>query len=1067
VLFRVLGSLQVDGDGEVRRPSGARGRALFAALVLGNGRAVPIDRLAQHVWGEDPPEHLEGALHTVVARLRRALGPGGAAIRTRSPGYLLDLTGAALDTDVFERDCRDARALSGDDPLAAVRLFDRALALWTGPPYAEFAESFARPAAARLVELRLAAQLDRAEALLAAGAADDAVAAARDVTTADPLAARPVGVLMRALAAAGRTVDALEAYRRHAGELATELGLDPPPELRELHTRILREDVDRPRPAPVAVPLRLRPLTGFVGRAAERAGLAAQLAAHRMVTVVGPGGVGKTRLAVVVTEDVADRFPDGVVAVDLVPVVDDASVPAAVAAAAGVAERPGGSATQAVLGRFADRRALLVMDNCEHVLDGAAELVERLLAAAPRTAVLATSRARLMVPVERAFPLSGLVTADAVALFVERAAASGAAVAADARTERICTDLDGIALAIELAAARLPALGLDGIEAGLRDRVEMLAGSRRVDARHRSVRSALDWSHALLDDRARAVLRRLSVFAGPVDADTAAEVIARPPLTRRGLAADLARLADHSLLVAVPTPGGTRYRALETVRQYGSQLLADHDELDDYLLAHLDWCRDRARALLAGAPSPRFDDVADELRAAVMRAAGDVHDLAADLATLCHHEGLPEEAQRWYRHAAELAPTAELAYRDLRRAAGTASTRLAGDDAVALHQAAARAALEAGLPVPAGYEYAKAGELLNRMPGMLSLRSQPRTAGVLLREARRHAGDDPATLARIAVATAFGDAEHRPAAAAEARRLAEESGDPLARSAALDALTFARMEAGDYRGAFGAAGERSALLAGVPVDAETSSEHADAADILADTALAAGDLAVARRAAEAIRALPVHRGVGHLAAARLLQVCTLAGDLDEAAELAEVFHEGWVRSGRPGIGNLRPAAAAAAAACGLRGDEERRRDWLAVADRLAHDARSSSGARCAEVFDALYLLHHGRAGEAVRRLGHSPADPAAFGWLDTLWRPWYAALWAEAAVLADDPAAADRIGVARAATGGNAVAAVLVERAAAVLRGDRKGVLAASEALAAAGCRYQQARSLLLADGGR
>ncbi len=576
MLFRVLGPVQVDtGDG-VRVPSGARARALLTALLTQPGEVVPVHRLAEALWGEDLPAHPGNAVQVVVGRLRRSLGPAGALIVTRPQGYVVELRGARLDADLFEEECRAARALVGTDPSAAVALLDRALHRWRGPAYGELGDSFAEPAAVRLAELRRAAAVDRAEALLRAGAVDEAVAAARDLTAADPLADRPLAVLMSALAAAGRTTDALEAFRRHADELRQELGLDPPTGLRELHERILRADVTPPpsphpaRAACVSLPRRLTPLTPLVGRVEERAALAGLLAEHRLVTAVGPGGVGKTRLALAVAGDVAGRFRDGVVVVDLVPVTDDAAVPAAVAAALGAGDEPGRSATQAVEGRLATRQVLLVLDNCEHLLDGAGALVERLLAAAPGLSVLTTSRARLLLPAERAFPVSGLAPADAVRLFVERAAASGVEVPPDARAERICRRLDGVALAIELAAARMPAIGLDGVERGLQDQLEVLAGSRRADARHRSLRSALDWSHALLGPHAQAVLRRLSVFAGPVDAASAAGVVAWPPVARRAVGAELARLADHSLVVPVRGSGATRYRVLETVRQYGA-----------------------------------------------------------------------------------------------------------------------------------------------------------------------------------------------------------------------------------------------------------------------------------------------------------------------------------------------------------------------------------------------------------------------------------------------------------------------------------------------------------------
>ena len=339
-----------------------------------------------------------------------------------------------------------------------------------------------------------------------------------------------------------------------------------------------------------ALPPLPSPLTSFVGRDAERAALAAALRTHRLVTAVGPGGVGKTRLALSVVTEVAGRYADGAWYVDLVPVTDPAMVAPAIADALGLGERQASSAEDIIGGWLAPRETLLVLDNCEHLLDGLPVLLEQLLAGSPRLSVLVTSRARLLVPFEWVFPVPGLSIAagdggpgDAVDLFLTRAAAAGSALTeADAgRVAAICRGLDGVALAIELTAARVPSLGLDGIEAGLADRMNLLAGGPRADDRHRSLRSALDWSYALLDEADRAVLRRISVFAAPFAA-TAAEAMPAgwPPPADGAVPAGLSRLADQSLLVAAADPAGTRYRALETVRQYGAAQLDAAGEAD-------------------------------------------------------------------------------------------------------------------------------------------------------------------------------------------------------------------------------------------------------------------------------------------------------------------------------------------------------------------------------------------------------------------------------------------------------------------------------------------------------
>ena len=438
----------------------------------------------------------------------------------------------------------------------------------------------------------------------------------------------------------------------------------------------------RPGPGPAVALALPSPLTSFVGRAAERTALAAAIGKRRLVSAVGPGGVGKTRLALSVVADVAGRYADGAWYVDLVPVADPAMVAPAIAAALGLGERPGLSSEDSILGWLAARETLLVLDNCEHLLDRVPALIERLLTGCPRLTVLVTSRARLLVPFEWVFPVPGLSldagdgwTGDAVELFLARAAAAGTPLPPGdtGRVAAICRGLDGMALAIELTAARLPSLGLGGIEAGLADRMNLLAGGQRADDRHRSLRSALDWSYALLDEPSQALLRRVSVFAAAFTVAAAKALLDGWPLPGDGLAggggipAALAGLADQSLLVTVADADAIRYGALETVRQYGAARLADKGEADLAFARHLDWCLEAAVALglrdgddLAWRTA--FDQVADELRAALSWAVGQVprppatYQLAVSLAGLAFARGLPGESQHRYEQAAGIAP---------------------------------------------------------------------------------------------------------------------------------------------------------------------------------------------------------------------------------------------------------------------------------------------------------------------------------------------------------------------------------------------------------------------------
>jgi len=336
-------------------------------------------------------------------------------------------------------------------------------------------------------------------------------------------------------------------------------------------------------------------LTSFVGRGADRAALAAALAQHRLVTSVGPGGVGKTRLAVAVADDVGGAYAGGVCFVSLAAVRDPSLLGVAIASALGLGDHSPPTAARAVTQRLASAESLLVLDSCEHVTGAVGILLERLLQACPHLGVHVTSRARLMVPFEWSFPVSGLCCepaegpGDAVDLFLHRAAAGGADVdTVDvARVRRLCRGLDGIPLAIEQAAARLSSCGLDGLETGLGDRLALLTGGDRADGRHRSLRATLDWSYGLLDEPSRAVLRRVSVFPGPFAAREARWVAGWTPASAREVPSLLAGLAERSLLLATPSPSGTRYSVPESLREYGADLLRGTGEYGETWSRHL------------------------------------------------------------------------------------------------------------------------------------------------------------------------------------------------------------------------------------------------------------------------------------------------------------------------------------------------------------------------------------------------------------------------------------------------------------------------------------------------
>jgi predicted ATPase len=460
----------------------------------------------------------------------------------------------------------------------------------------------------------------------------------------------------------------------------------------------------------------------------------------------------------------------------------------------------------ALVAALADRDALLVVDNCEHVVDGVRACVELIVAGCPRVTVLATSRIRLLVPYERVFMVPGLSVddegGDAVDLFAARAAAaSGDAALPDAaRVAALCRALDGMALAIELAAARFPVLGLDGLESALDHRMRMLSAGSRRDDRHASLRSAIAWSHDLLSDEDRALLRRVAPFASWFDVD-AAHAVAGDGLDRAEIADGLARLAEHSLLV-VERGEPTRYRALEAIRQYGVERLAEAGELDRIRAAHERFCRQALAALRGTAPADiddawcaGFDRIVDDVGAALAWSAADetrrgqAATLAADLAGLLFLRGRPAQAQRRFERAAELAATPAERVANLRLAAGAAASRYVGDEALRLYRAAADAAIAAGDRRRCRARPGDDGDV--HRPSARNHGHPAPADGIRRVERRGHPLSDgsPSTRAALAVRR-WGDAPS-PGAVPHAVELAERAGDGVLHSIALDLLTAA------------------------------------------------------------------------------------------------------------------------------------------------------------------------------------------------------------------------------------------------------------------------------------
>jgi predicted ATPase/DNA-binding SARP family transcriptional activator len=716
--FGILGPLEVrDGPAPVRVP-GAKERALLADLLVHAGRVVSGDRLVEDLWGDDPPGNPANTLQGRVSALRRALGPAGAGlVVTLPPGYVLEADPGQVDAARFERLVGEAGRAGRD---AAARLLEEALGLWRGPALAEFADQpWARAEAARLEELRLSAAEARVELRLAAGDHTGLVGELEGLVAEHPTRERLRGQLMVALYRSGRQADALRVYTGTRATLAEELGIDPSPELQRLHQAILVQDPALELAGPDRQPPRHNlpeRLTSLVGRDQELRELAKLVEGHRLVTVVGPGGAGKTTVAVELAGRLGGGHPDGVWLVELAAVGDPALLAEVVGTALELREEPPEpgatppASAERLAGFLRDKALLVVLDNCEHLVAACAELVGRLLRTAPRVRVLATSREVLGVagevvwpvpplavpaaaeatpgavgaavtdPVPGAVPRWGSVadpegarprlsTAegqaaapaagdaagpgghaaglagdagapealagyDAVRLFTERAAAADPGFALDAATApavaELCRRLDGLPLAIELAAARVRALPVPEIAARLGDRFRLLGGGgRTADPRQRTLRATVDWSWELLEEPDRRLWRRLAVFSGGWTVAAAEAVCGGDGLEEGEILEGLFRLVDRSLVVAA---GGepVRFTMLESLRAYGAERLAEAGEAEAVAARHTAFFLDLAEAAAAHRTARpwlrRVRADYDNLRAALDRvmAAGDL-----------------------------------------------------------------------------------------------------------------------------------------------------------------------------------------------------------------------------------------------------------------------------------------------------------------------------------------------------------------------------------------------------------------------------------------------------------
>ncbi len=905
----MLGPVQVsDGAGPPVPVAGARLCALLIRLALEPGRVVGTPALADAVWGDEPPAGAAGALQALASRVRRLL-PDPALLVAVSGGYRLDIEPDQVDAVRFDRLATAGRqALAQGDLAAAEDALAEALDLWRGPALAEVADApFAAAPAARLAELRVAAAEDRAEARLQRGA--DVVAELEALVRAEPLRERPHAQLMRALHATGRSAQALAVYESLRERLADQLGIDPSAELAALHLRILRGETGGGRGN-----LRTA-LTSFVGRDTELARVAEALAGSRLVTLVGPGGAGKTRLATEAARAWAQQHGADVWVAELAPVRHSDELPGAVAEALRLHEvrmlDPAGRRGNAERLRdaLADRRALLVLDNCEHLIQASAALADTLLGGCPGLTILATSREPLAITGESLCPVGPLPVPPpgtppgpalgypAVRLLADRAAAVRPGFAVTPSTVddvvQICARLDGLPLAIELAAARLRTLPVDQVAGRLGDRFRLLTGgSRTALPRHRTLQAVVEWSWELLDAAERRLAQRFSVFLDGATMAAATGVCGADAWEL------LPSLVDKSL---VTFADDGRYRMLETIRAYAGERLAEAGEAEQIRDAHAGyflalaeqaepWLRTREQLRWLAELTADRDNLTGALRWAID--SGDAVTALRLVGALGWYWTLRSqhaEAVAWSREALAVPGELPTDARTLVRIYLGLNLMATGE------LAESRQLLAQTADEPCGHPIAAVTPVM-----AAALRDQDEAALAVLPSLLEH--PDPwvrglGLTMRGALLTNRGDLAGADRALAEGLALFHEIGERWGRAIAVGSLAEARQLAGDHVGAIAAMEDAVALSTelGVPDDRllalfQLAVERAHSGDV----AGARADLARAARVADEVTE-PAHRFLLHFGAAEVARMAgdpaaARAGFLRAKAELDTIHH---------------------------------------------------------------------------------------------------------------------------------------------------------------------------------
>jgi predicted ATPase len=607
--FRVLGPLEVVGASGPLRLGGRKEQVVLAALVVDADRVVSTDRLLDVLWGEGVPNTGLKTLRSHLSRIRARLKPWGQPIETVADGYMLRTEACEIDSLRFEHLLAEARELRDHgDHAHAVDLLDEALDLWRGRALHGLEDlDFARIESARLEELKLEALEARIDSKLELGHHDRIVSETERLVEEHPLREELWRSLMVALYRSGRQAEALRTFQRLRSLLGKELGIEPSQELKGLEEAILLQSDD------VAAPTTSDRLdfvpetrTSFIGRRDEMTELRSMLGAHRCVTVTGTGGSGKTRLAIEVIQGLSDDYESGILFVELAALSDPDLVPEHLGTALGDVGSHTDDVTRALTEFLAPRNLLLVIDNCEHLAQATAQLIDSLLLGCPRLSILATSREPLGTSGEAIFrtpplelpdsdaPVVEQEAAEAVRLYVDRVRAFDQEFCLDDHNREavvsICRTLDGIPLALELAAARTRAMAPAEIAARMDYRFAILtSGLRTAPARHQTLKATIDWSYNLCAEAPRTVLCRLSVFAGGWSLDAAESVVSGGTIDRSEVAGLLARLVDRSLVERSVVAGESRYRLLETIRQYAFDALVATGEAPTVSNRHCEW----------------------------------------------------------------------------------------------------------------------------------------------------------------------------------------------------------------------------------------------------------------------------------------------------------------------------------------------------------------------------------------------------------------------------------------------------------------------------------------------